>query len=166
MPNKSASRSKRRRGPRRNGTVFSTVVSSVATVSGNVLTSKTFTLAQIIPDVSTGRDVRLHSVQVGFASASATGGQAGGMAQVVLVGEPWVFGQGTLGTYASMPFASLNNSHRTVISVRAPNQFPVAQNRTGAAISLSVYSVLAGSWQLDIRATYSYTADAVVSVLP
>jgi len=165
MPNKSASRSKRRRGPRRGGSTFSTVVLSVATVSGNVLTSKTFTLAQIVPDVSSGRDIRLHSVQVGFSSASAGGGQAGGMAQVLLVGEPWIWG-GTPGNYGSMPFKSLNNANRTVISVRAPTLFPVAQDRTGSAISLSVYSLLAGSWQLDIKTTYSYTPDTSVSVIP
>jgi hypothetical protein len=65
-----------------------------------------------------------------------------------------------------MPFKSLNNANRTVISVRAPTQLPVAQDRSGVALALSVYSLLGGSWQLDIKATYSYTADAVVSVIP
>jgi len=114
--------------------MFSTVVSTLTTVSGNAVSNKTFTLAQIVPDVAVGRQIILKSVSMTLANASAPATSPGAMVQIQLEGQPWSNGIDAGGRFASMPFRSLNSTNRTALRV-VPNlpgqQSPVQLDRAG-----------------------------------
>jgi len=147
----------------------STVVTTVSTVAGNVLSIKNFTLTQMIPDVSVGRQVMLHSVTCQLANAATPASSPGGMVLVNLVGEPWVTANAVNGIFASQQWKVLNSTQRTTCAVTANQsgqRVPVEIDRSGTMFQLRVQSALAGTWQVVMLTRYTLLVDTVVTVYP
>jgi len=147
----------------------SVVNTTVSTTSGNVLSLRNFTLAEMVPDVSAGRTIMLHGVVATFTGASAPFAAPGGMAQVVLYGSPWVNAGSASAVYASQNWKALNASTRTALRVsvnQSGQRVPVELDRTGPAVQLRAQSLLAGSWQVELQTRYSLLVDTVTTYYP
>jgi hypothetical protein len=159
-------------GKRQGRNIVSTVVTTLATVAGNVVSSKGLTIAQLIPDVSNSRNIILKKVVVQVMPSNTGYSSPGAMAQACLIGPPFVHdaedttGQGL---YASQEYKALSTTLPTTLVVTAtlPGQkTPVGLARSGNTLGVLAFSQLAGTWALTIRTHYTLLPDNSVTAYP
>jgi len=158
--NKKSNRRSRRRNNRK--TTESSVFTTVAATASST-TTRSLNLNQLIPDVSSSRAVVIKSITVTLTPATGTPALLGSIAQTTLNTQPFVEG----GPYASMPWKSLSDVNSTTISVvpRHPGQLQpiVIGGGPNTFWSVTVYSVQAGTWSVNVKTRYHIQDDVGIT---
>lgn len=160
MPKRKSGGRRRRRGRKASG-VVSTVVTLVTTVAGNTVSAKTLTLPQLIPDIGVNRDLVVNKIVVKIIPAG-TNPNAGALAQIGLLGDPWQTGPDA---FVSQQWRTLSNVNPTSLSVvpLPASKVSISPDRNGAALQIKVSSLFGASFQVVCNTHYRMLADGTIT---
>lgn len=162
-------RSVKRRNGRRRGRkamLNCTVITSLASLAGNEVSSRNLTLQQLTPDFSVTRDIVVDRVVLTFVNSSAVGSLPGASAQVVGVGSPWSAEAGD--GFASSAWRSLRATGSTTLVLRpqfSAQRMPVQISRAGTYLRISQQSLLAATSSVTINIYFRMLVDDNTTVI-
>lgn len=161
----------RRNRGRKAGFTQSSVITTLATVSGNVLSTRNLTIAQLIPDVTGSRPLIIDRIEVDVMPTTSTALSGPGLAlQLLGTAQPMVAsGTGPSQSYfASMPYRAVSNTTVTKLVLKStyPGQvLPVSADTTLGLFRVNGYSVTPATTQLVVRTYYKMLHDIATQVV-
>jgi len=159
----SGQRRRRGGGGGRQALPYSTVVSVVTASAGNVKSNKTFTVAQLLPDIGGPRPVVIKKITVDFQNASAA--SPGASAQIRSFAGP--FSQDAI-PFASSQMRGLNAtvSTRLTLVPKFAGQFvPISDSSVNTVLQIELWSQSVATFQVCITTHFVLTADPAVSAI-
>jgi len=157
---KKKQRGRRGGGGRPPGGMSTTTLSTISTVSGQVISTKQFTPAQLFPDIVESRDIVVHKFSVDFVNASTT--VTGSTANIQANFAANTFGKPT-------PFRGLNNATRTRFTVTNTDQgtkVPIRAGTTTPILFVSMSSHNGAVFSLIITSHFAVKPDGVPNIIP
>lgn len=144
--------------------VNATTVSKVAAVVDNVMTIKSFSVAQLVGESGAeARQIIIHKITVDFINASASTTFTGASAQIQAF-----FSATAQVNSRSVPFRGLNSSTKTrfmISNVDPGSQLPVISSDGDQLLSVKLMSVAASTYQLLINVWFRILPDDIPRVL-
>lgn len=145
-------------------------VSSMAITANNVASGKTFTYANILPDVNIGRAICIHKIVVDVAMAGGTAAAASGIVQGRMANTPWSAatnlstGGRAEGNSTNMQRVTIAKPTRLVMGAKLSGQKNwVVGDSSTICIEIFGWAFLATTLHLGITVYYEYDNDNVIS---
>jgi len=165
MGKKRSARSRRRRGGKRkyDSSVF---ISTISSAAGFAQSDKTYSLAQCIPDVGSGRSCIVRSVSCQYIPTSTTSGgpppATGATVALFFQGAPFTADASRVLTQSWRTLSSVNPTTMTV-TAKGAQLVPVQiGTRSGAMICVSMVSNLPCACTIKVITRYTLTPDITI----
>lgn len=157
MPRRNQGTRRARKSRRRRSGNVSVVGTTISTIADYVVTTKTLTLGQLIPDIGAQRDIVITSISCKMSHVGTTV-CTGSSAQLSLVGAPWAPGSEGFVSQNYKPIKATGETTCSVVPLPASlvSQSP---NRAGICLAIRMQSMLASSTSVLVYTRYRLLAD-------